>query len=122
MSRSGKRSALESAVYRKCCKSLRGKGAHEPFCPHGISRQLRAYTSHRPGVDAVGLSDDPKYVRLLNCLVLATTELAVLISYDDEDVWLPRSIMRNHEHLHRSTWRLAEVEVLEKYARKHEVI
>lgn len=81
----------------------------------------RSETLHMAGVDAVDFSDDPDYIVLLRCLVKWSTPGAILIEYDGEEMWLPRSILRWLDHAVRSS-RLVAIEVLERFARKEAII
>jgi hypothetical protein len=63
----------------------------------------------------------PEYVELEGCYVHRTTARAVLVTYEGEEHWIPKSVIREPDGLAR--WQEdVDIEVQEWFARKEAII
>lgn len=66
---------------------------------------------------------EKQYVTLEDCYIVAETQEALLVSYDDENHWIPKSVIENAEEAESVGLKvLIDLEVEELFATREEII
>lgn len=112
--------------FRKCCRTLKGIGPHERWCPNAnqprvANRKPLALTKvFGMGEDSYDVSDDGKWVTFYQCTVKAETERAVLVAHDGEEWWVPRSLLMDPD-VEKDLRNAVDVTVAEWFCRQNEL-